>query len=151
MNLYYLILIRVLIVGFHLWWLLKFANFRTHDKSVKFRFDAMSWVRIILMTLFNLSLFMPASVMPLWYGLVVGNGMLVVTMLQLHSIMLFGDRYMFFKESAFEMRDISHFKAQGLNVSMRIKGKPISFRLPLTHIEFATEAFSGRRPKRRSS
>lgn len=149
MNLYYLILIRVLLVGVHLWWLLKFANFRTHDKTIKFRFDALSWVRLIGMTLLNLSLFMPAHKMPLIYGVVVGNGMLVVTILQLRSIMLFGERYMFFKESGFEMRDVDKFTVDGIKVHMRIRGQAISFNRPITDVNFAVERFSGRRPRRR--
>ena len=149
MNYYYLIIIRVLLVGIHLWWLLKFTNFRTHDKSITFRFDGLSWVRLLVMTLLNVSLFMPASKMPLLYGLIVGNGMLVISFLQLRAIMLFGDRYMFFKESGFEMKDISKFNVEGSKVHMRIKGQAISFIRPITDIAYAQEKFSGRRPRQR--
>ena len=149
MNLYYLILIRVIIVGFHLWWFLKFMNFKTHDKQLKFRFDGISWIRLIVMTVLNLSLFMPAAKMSVLYGFIVGNGMILITFIQLRSIMVFGDRYLYFKDSGFEMRDVDRFKMDGIRLSMRMKGQAISFLRPITHIQYGEERFSGRRRKRR--
>lgn len=150
MNLYYLILIRIIIVGFHLWWLLKYTNLRSHDKTMSFRFDGISWVRIGLMTLLNLSLFViPATKMPLIYGIVVGNGMIALTALQLRQIMILGDRYLFYKESGFLVRDIEKFEFDGKRVHMRIKGHPISFSRPITNLEYCIERLSGRRPRRR--
>lgn len=150
MNLYYMILIRTLIVGIYLGGLIKLANFKQHDKSVKLRFDPVSLIVVGLITLINVSLFViPAAKMPIIYGFIVGNAMMVLTYFHLRQMMLFGDKIMVFKGSAFMIKDISNFKSEKGSISLRIKNNPLTFRRPLGDLKFAEEKFSGRRPKKR--
>ncbi len=150
MNLYYLILIRVIITGLILWSLLKFSNIRQHDKTIALRFDLISWIRLVFVIVLDASLFLiPAAKMSILYGFIVGNGMIVLTALSLRQIMLFGDKLMYFKESGFMIKDITNFKHEGARVSMRIKNNPLSFKLPITDLVYAQEKLSGKRPRSR--
>ena len=143
MNLFFIYLVRFILLAIYAITLFKINKSKMIDKSVKIKFDLISITEIIIIFGINLSFFViPVEKINVIYGTVVSNLMIFITYFHLRRMMFVGKKILFFRENSFLISDISHFKYESGRLSFRVKNHPFKVRRPLAHLEYLTETMS---------
>ncbi len=152
MNVFYVYLVRFILVAVYGITLIKINKAKMIDKSLKIKLDFISTAELLLVVLVNLTFFViPIPKINVIYGTVMSNVMIIVTYFHLRRLMFVGKKILYFRENSFLISDVSHFKYEAGRLSFRIKNHPFKVMRPLTHLEYVLEVMSrtkGRRIKK---
>ena len=143
MNVFFIYLIRFILVAIYMITLFKINKSKMIDKTVKIKFDFISIAEILLVLIINLGFFIiPIEKLNVIYGSVMSNVMIFVTYFHLRRMMFVGKKIFYFRENSFLITDVSHFKYESGRLSFRLKNHPFKVRRPLSHLAYLMEGMS---------
>lgn len=149
MNVFFIYLIRFILLAIYAITILKINKSKMIDKTVKIKFDLLSILEMVVIFTINLSFFIiPIAKINVVYGTVVSNLMIFITYFHLRRMMFVGKKILYFRENSFLISDISHFKYEQGRLSFKVKNHPFKVRRPLAHLDNLTEAMSRTKSRR---
>lgn len=126
---------------------------RQLDKSIKFKLDFVSWIRLIVVLGLNIFILVSTSETEAQFlALIIGGEvMIVITFFFNKRIMFVGKDVLFFKEHSFKISDITNVYYEKGKMTLSIQGTPVHTRFPVFHKDHFLERFSGKQFRKEES